>query len=206
MSSIVNLHDGPRFETVSFPALRRLRITNELPTHDHVPHQVFPLDLLAKLECLDIDGDDATKVGFKGWFDLDDLPQELPVVWRLNGERAASEQEVLPSYLQRAAHLRLYQNKWCTPSYCTARDKLRGLLDTHRNLRLVIVSEPFLSAASSPPKDGDEPILAECERRGLEVRSYSSAPEDGELVAPEFVAFVREKAARARTATAAGQS
>lgn len=206
MSSITNLHDDPRFEAVSFPALSRLRIDNVLPTDGHVLRQVFPLDLLAKLECLDIDGEASISHGYTGWFDLDSLPRELPVVWRLYDERAASEQAVLPSCLQRAAHLRLYQSKWSTLPYCAARDKLRDLLDTHRNLRLVIVSEPFLSAASSPPEDGDEPILAECERRGLEVRSYSSAPEDGELVAPEFVAFVREKAARARSATAAGQS
>ncbi|GAA5847672.1 hypothetical protein JCM9279_004976 [Rhodotorula babjevae] len=67
------------------------------------------------------------------------------------------------------------------------------------------------SRASTSPSDlahGGEPILADFERRGVEVRSCSSAPEDEdeELVAPEFVAFVREKAATTRTATAAGQS
>jgi len=202
LSSVTNLLDRPQFAAASFPNLRHLRVTTELPANDENAPNLFPLDLLAKLECLDVDGEAALEFGFKGWLDLDNLPRELPVLWRLRGGRTGSDLRALPSYLQRAAHLRLYHKGYGEPSYGAARDELRSLLGAHQDLRLVLVEKDFLSAASSPPDDDDdEPILVECGRRGVEVRSYRLAPDTEELVAPEFVAWVREQAARARSAT-----
>ncbi|GAA5905517.1 hypothetical protein JCM8208_004304 [Rhodotorula glutinis] len=199
-----DLFDRLRLDRASFSALRHLRIKPGWTARANAPALV-PFDLLAQLECLDVDGEAALKYSLKGWLDLDELLRQLPVLWRLDGGRTGRELAALPSYLQQAAYLHLSHGWPDVHTYDTARAELRGLVDAQKSLRLILVSEKFLSTASSPPDgDRDEPIIVECERRGIAVRSYSH---DGSLVAPEFIAFVREMASRARsTAVPASRS
>ncbi|GAA5847658.1 hypothetical protein JCM9279_004971 [Rhodotorula babjevae] len=203
----------------AMPALRRLSIADCGVPRPPDRTQRWTTDLVPQLELLDIGESRRADANVGLILPLADLPDALPVVWRVDVDRALVR-VTFPrarAVLRRHAFVRLTVDD-DTPDSSTGWErlpparperlaKILDILAALPNLQLLLVPHDLWPplAHPAPASQAQQAILDECARRGIALRTYERRAGKEEGLVPEFEAFLREREEAAREAGTAGR-
>ncbi|GAA5945462.1 hypothetical protein JCM3775_003702 [Rhodotorula graminis] len=203
----------PFFNKRSFPALRRILVAHSniepLIAQNEV---VFPIDFLAQLDYVEIAGYGDDTAYYARLLPVEQLVCRTPILWRLDlivdrargaGFLALARSSFLHAHFLILDPIRTYFNKtdklaWTERVLVEMRIVLAP--PSHPHLRLVLVpaylwhpSPHNTTAANEAARRAVEDV---CARRGVVLRTYAARRTENAGAVPEFLAFLREEAAR----------
>ncbi|KPV72187.1 uncharacterized protein RHOBADRAFT_56009 [Rhodotorula graminis WP1] len=202
----------PVFNKSTFPALRRIVFA-----HSHIKpvvqnEDIFPNDFLAQLDHVEVGSYGADAAHYDLLLPVEHLVRRTPILWRLDlnvdpAHNMSAFASARPSFLH--AHFLILNPldplfdqsdvaTWTERVLVEMRIVLAP--PSHPHLRLVLVpaylwypSPHNTTAANEAARRAVEDV---CARRGVVLRTYAARRAEDAAAVPEFLAFLREEAAR----------